>query len=473
MYAGEAKNQVSYESRLAADALVLLLACVLSVAARAAEPPAAAETPPAVSPAATNPPALGPAAPQEQLWNWHAQNTDIIQADPGFPAQYSGTNSLRPGGEGRETVSLDLLAGVRLWPGAEFHVDGLMWQGFGLSKTLGAEAFPNGEGFRVGTRVPNVTFSRVFIRQTFGLGGEPEPVQDDALNLAGSVDSERLTLTVGKMSAKDIFDNNSYSNDPRTQFMNWALMANEAWDYPGDSIGFMTGLAAELTLPPWTLRYGFFQMPSRANDMAQDTHYLEAWAMVVELERRFVINQHPGAIRLLAFLNSAHMGRYQEALDNPARPADIVATRAYRLKYGFGLNVQQELAKNVGAFARLGWDDGHTEGWCFSDVDRTATMGLSVKGEFWARPEDTVGLAGIFNGLSKVHQEFFEAGGVGILAGDGQLDYGLEKTLEAYYDVQIWKTVHASVDYQFITDPAFNRDRGPVSIFGGRLHWEF
>jgi high affinity Mn2+ porin len=176
---------------------------------------------------------------------------------------------------------------------------------------------------------------------------------------------------------------------------------------------------------------------------------------------------------LLAFLNSAHMGSYQEALDSPIRPADIEATRAYRLKYGFGLNVEQELIKNVGVFARLGWDDGRTEAWCFSDVDRTATMGLSVKGEFWSRPNDTVGLAGIFNGLTKVHQEFFEAGGVGILAGDGTLNYGLEKTLEAYYDVQVWKTIHVTADYQFITDPAFNRDRGPVSIFGGRLHWEF
>ncbi|MGA2656721.1 MAG: carbohydrate porin [Verrucomicrobiota bacterium] len=321
--------------------------------------------------------------------------------------------------------------------------------------------------------MPNVTFARLFVRQTFGLGGEPEAVQDDALDLAGKVDAERLTLTLGKLSAKDIFDNNAYANDPRTQFMNWALMANEAWDFPADSLGYITGFAAELELPPWAARCGLFQMPRSANGMAQDSHYLEAWGMVTEVERRFVLNNHPGAVRWLAFLNRAHMGSYEEALERPVRPADIVATRAYRCKYGFGLNLEQEVVRNVGAFARLGWSDGHSEAWAFSDVDRTATTGLSVKGQFWARPNDTLGVAGVFNGLSSVHQEFFEAGGTGILAGDGRLNYGWEKILETYYDVQVWKSVHATLDYQFVTDPAFNRDRGPVSIFGARVHWEF
>jgi high affinity Mn2+ porin len=410
------------------------------------------------------------AAPQK--WNWHVQNTDILQGDPGFAAKYSGTNSLRPGGEVRETVSLDLYAGVRLWRGAEAHVDGLMWQGFGLSKTFGVEGFPNGEAFKVGTKVPNVNMARLFIRQTIGLGGEEESVEDDQLRLAGNQDVSRLTLTLGEMSAKDIFDNNAYSNDPRTQFMNWALMANEAWDYPADPLGYATGFAAELNQPKWAARYGFFQMPARANGLAQDPHYLEAWGMVAELERRFFLNRHPGAVRLLAFLNSAHMGSYEEALQSPVRPADIVATRAYRYKYGFGLNIEQELIRNVGAFARLGWDDGHTESWVFSDVDRTVTAGLSVKGQFWGRPNDTLGLAGVFDGLSRVHQEFFEAGGAGILAGDGRLNYGWEKTIETYYDIQVWKSLHAALDYQFITDPAFNRDRGPVSVLGARVHWE-
>jgi high affinity Mn2+ porin len=436
-------------------------------------PPGDATHGPDNSVAVTNSEAIQQPAEAEQAWNWHVQNTDIVQGYPGISAKYSGPNSLRPGGEVRETVSLDLLGDARLWRGAEAHVDGLMWQGFGLSRTLGVEAFPNGEGFRLGTTVPNVTFARLFIRQTVGLGGEQEVVEDGQLQLAGKQDVSRVTLTLGKISAKDIFDNNAYANDTRSQFMSWAFMANEAWDYPADSLGFITGFAAELNQTNWAMRYGFFKMPRTSNGMAQDSHYLDAWAMVTEFERRYAVNGHPGTMRVLAFLNQANMGSYQAAIDNAARPADIVATRSYRQKYGFGLNIEQEIVKNVGVFSRLGWSDGHTEAWAFSDVDRTATAGVSIKGEFWGRPNDTFGVADALNGLTKVHQEFLAAGGTGILAGDGALNYGLENALEAYYDFQIWKTVHAALDYQFVVNPANNRDRGPVSVFGARLHWEF
>ena len=271
----------------------------------------------------------------EQDWNFHVQNTDIVQGYPEFPASYSGPNSLPNGGETRETVSLDLMAGVRLWPGAEAHIDGMMWQGFGVGNALGVDGFPNGEAFRLGTDVPNGNITRLFIRQTIGLGGEQEDVPDDQLTLAGKQDISRLTFTVGRFSAKDIFDNNSYANDPRTQFMNWALMANEAWDYPADAIGYTTGLALELNQPQWTLRYGFFQMPRFSNSLtaedrifkwpydgsAQDGPLLDAWGMVTEFERRYSVNEHPGAIRLLAYLNRANMGSYQDAVNSHHPPA--------------------------------------------------------------------------------------------------------------------------------------------------------
>jgi high affinity Mn2+ porin len=426
---------------------------------------------------------------QEQNWNFHVQNTDIVQGYPGFSSQYSGPNSLPSGGETRESVSLDLMAGVRLWPGAEAHIDGMMWQGFGFHNTLGVEGFPNGEAFRLGTGDPNGAITRLFIRQTIGLGGAQEDVPDDQLTLAGKQDISRITITIGRFSAKDIFDNNAYANDPRTQFMNWALMANEAWDYPADAIGYTTGIAVELNQPVWTLRYGFFQVPRYANSLtaedrifkwpydnsAQDGPLLDTWAMVTEFERRYAIKDHPGVVRFLAYFNRANMGSYQDAVDNatPTSPADITASAAYRYKYGFGLNFEQEIVKNLGAFSRLGWSDGQNQAWMFSDVDYTATAGISVNGEAWHRPGDTFGLAGVANGISNVHQEFFEAGGTGILAGDGNLDYGWEKILETYYDCQIWKTIHAALDYQFIDNPAFNTARGPVSVFGARLHWEF
>jgi high affinity Mn2+ porin len=422
-----------------------------------------------------------------QNWNWHVQNTDIVQGYPGFSSKYSGLNSLPDSGQTRETVSLDLLGGVRLWPGAEAHVDGMMYQGFGIDNARGVDGFPNGEAFRLGTGVPNGTLSRLFIRQTIGFGGEQETVEDDPLTLAGRQDVSRLTFTLGRMSAKDIFDNNAYANDPRTQFMNWALMANEAWDYPADALGYTTGLAVEWNQPQWTWRYGIFQMPRYANSLtaedrifkwpydgsAQDGPLLESWGMVTEFERRYRINTHPGAIRFLAYLNRANMGSYQDAANSPTRPADITASAEFRYKYGFGLNLEQEIVKNLGVFSRLGWSDGQNEGWVFSDVDYTATAGVSLKGEAWQRPEDTIGLAGVLNGISHEHQEFLEAGGAGILAGDGNLNYGWEKILETYYDCKIWKTVHGTLDYQFITDPAFNQDRGPVSVFSARIHWEF
>ena len=430
-----------------------------------------------------------PAQEIQQNWNFHAQNTAIVQYHPGITSPYSGPNSLSASSEVKETVSLDVIFGLRLWPGAEFHVDGLMWQGFGLSDAHGIDGFPNGEAFRLGTDVPNGSITRLFIRQTIGLGGDQEFAQDDQFQLAGKRDISRITLTVGRLSAKDIFDNNTYANDSRSQFMSWAFMANQAWDYPGDSLGYITGFAAELNQPKWTLRYGFFQMPSDANCLSWEDKFLkwpydssagsgpflQAWGMVTEFERRYSLNNHPGVVRLLAFVNRANMGSYRAAVDSPIRPADIVATRDgdYRYKYGFGLNLEQELTKNIGVFSRLGWSDGNNEAWVFSDVDRTATLGLSVKGEPWHRPNDTIGLAGALNGISKVHQDFFAAGGLGILAGDGALTYGWEQILETYYDFQLWRTAHLTLDYQFVNHPAFNLDRGPVSVLGARLHWSF
>lgn len=426
----------------------------------------------------------------QQNWNFHAQNTDIIQGYPGFHSEYpDGPNSLPSGGEGRETVSVDLMAGVRLWRGAEAHVDGLMWQGFGVGNTVGLEGFSSGEAYRIGTSVPNGSISRIFIRQTIGFGGGEDAVLADALDLAGQEDVSRLTITLGRFSAKDIFDNNAYANDARTQFMNWGLGANEAWDYPADAIGFTTGIALELNQPKWALRYGFFQVPEVQNSLnwedkfltwpynsdSEDGSFFEAWGMVTELERRYSILGYPGTVRGLAFVNRAEMADYSAATILLQNHESFLAARSYHYKYGFGLNWEQEITKNLGVFSRLGWNDDREEGWMFTDVGYAGSVGLSLKGGYWGRPDDTFGVAGLANGISKVAQEFFESGGTGILAGDGagHFNYGWEKILETYYDFKIWDGVHGALDYQCVTDPAFNQDRGPVSVFSGRLHWEF
>ncbi len=263
-----------------------------------------------------------------RIWNLHVQNTDVFQGYPSFSAQYSGPQSLPTSSEGRETVSLDVMAGVRLWSGAEGHIDGLMWQGFGINNVLGIEGFPSGEAYRIGTKVPNGTFARFFIRQTIGLGGAQEDVADDQFTLPGKQDISRLTITLGRISAADIFDTNAYANDARTQFMNRSFVKKNAWDYPADVIGYDTGLAVELNQPKWTLRYGFFQVPSMQNSFTEDDQiftwphnssghdgpFFRSWAMVWEFERRYSSKTHPGAIRFLAYVNRANMFSYSGAI---------------------------------------------------------------------------------------------------------------------------------------------------------------
>jgi high affinity Mn2+ porin len=294
-----------------------------------------------------------------------------------------------------------------------------------------------------------------------------------------------LTLTAGRFSSKDIFDSNTYANDPRKQFMNWALVANAAWDYPADSLGYTTGVAVEADKSKWSLRYGFFQLPNQRNGFtaeaqflmwpgdssAGDDRFFHDWGMVAEGERRYSIAAHPGVVRPLAFVNQGEFGSYKAALSVPG--ADISQTHANRHTYGFGLNAEQEITKNIGVFSRVGWNDGHNEAWMFTDINHSGSLGISVKGDTWRRADDTVGIAGVISGISKVNQEFLAAGGTGILDGDGSLNYAAEGVLEAYYDCQVSKHIRAALDYQFVANPAFNSARGPVSVLGTRMHWDF
>lgn len=428
-------------------------------------------------------------------WNFHAQTTTVAQGDPGFPAQYSGPNSLNSAGERQQTLNADLFLGARLWSGAEIHADALMWEGFGLSQTFGVEAFPNADAYKAGTTIPDFSFAHLFIRQTIGLGGEQEDVADDQMTLAGKQDISRLTFTLGRLSPADIFDKNTYAGDPHTQFLNWAAVTNITWDYPADQIGYTTGLAIEFNQPDWTYRYGFFQMPSVQNGFTADDRILTwpgagadgpfflSWGMMSEIEHRYKINGHPGAVRLQAWINEADMASYATATAilraHPPGPdvpqgtgVDVpAAAMAFRHKYGLGLNWEQEVVKNLGMFSRVGWNDGREEAWTYTDANWSASLGLSIKGATWRRPDDTIGLVGIVSGASHVQQEFLEAGGLGILNGDGALNYDCEKVLETYYEFPIGKTAAFTMDYQFVADPAFNDARGPVSIFGVRLHW--
>ena len=220
----------------------------------------------------------------------------------------------------------------------------------------------------------------------------------------------------------------------------------------------------------WTAEDALFTRPGYINSGAGDGVFWRDWGMVAEFERRYSLLARPGTIRFLGYLNAERMGSYDVALSTPG--TDITRNRAYRQNFGFGLNWEEEITENTGVFSRLGWNQGRNEAWNFTDVNYMASVGISVKCGAWGRADDTVGLAGVTSGITRANQKFLEAGGTGILDGDGALDYGWEKVVETYYDCRIWNNLHLAADYQFVSNPAFNRDRGPVSVLGARLHIE-
>ena len=470
---------------------------------------------PATSPAHNTPSATDESGGPPQKYNLHAQYTFTGMTYPSFSAQYSnpaylvyGTGSSLPTqAQARETQSVDGYFGYRLFSNTEFHFDALVWQGYGLNNTYGIGDFPDGEAFKVGVRYPHFAVARFFTRTTINLGGPQQAVDDDLLTLRGKQDTNRITITVGRFSVKDIFDNNQYSNDPRGQFMNWALMADAAYDYPADALGFTTGIAIEGNTSNWTLRYGWFQMSKYRNQFTAEGLYLVLpteplsgdgkifydWGMVTELEHRHTIATHPGAVRLLVFDDRMNNGSYKAAValaNDPAilaiwgTPAAFLAsangvtggiddTHALRNTWGLGLNMDQEVTKNIGVFSRIGWNSGQNSGFEFTDTNWTATFGTSVQGDKWKQPDDVIGAAFIASGISKANQLYHAEGGIGILTGDGALNYGPEKNLELYYNHKFSKYFHGTVDYQFVDDPAYNKDRGPVpGIFAIRLHYE-
>jgi len=417
-----------------------------------------------------------PALPESDEWNVHAQTTFLPQTYPSFRSPYAGTDSLPGRGQTQATWTTTAFLGVRLWQGGEFYFDPELAQGFGLGGTLGLAGFPNGEAQKAGAEYPKIRPQRYYLKQTFGLGGEQEDVADGPNQLPGKRDIDRVTLIVGRFAVGDFFDNNSYAHDSRADFMNWAMWASAAYDFPADLPGFTRGAVVEFNRKDWAVRAGLFQVPEARNS---DVLAFKTGGAVVELEERYAVMDHPGKLRLGAFANSGNTGNYRQALAiEAADPAlDINAVMASirhnNPKYGFYVNAEQEIAKDVGLFARASWNDGQNEILSFTDIDRSLSGGVSIKGSYWGRSSDTIGIGGAINGLSAAHRDFLAAGGLGLLIGDGQINYRPEQILEAYYAYQVTKNFTVTADYQFVANPAHNADRGPVSIFSCRLHGEF
>lgn len=410
--------------------------------------------------------------------NLHGQSTVIVQGTPPFHSPYEGANSLDPFGQTKETWTVTLAGGLRLGEGREFYVNPELFQGFGLSTTHGVAGFVNGEAQKGGTFPPVVYIARAFYRQTIGLGGEQEDVKDDFNQLGGKRDIARVTLTVGKLAVVDIFDDNSYAHDPRTTFFNWSIWEAGGFDYAADVKGYTDGIALDFNRKDWAFRAGYFLVPVKSDVEQLDWRLFQRGQYVAELEQRYKLFSQPGKLRWLGWLSLANAGSYEEALtlseitgQNPNETID--QTRHTRTKYGFVIGAEQALSDNLGLFARLSWSDGQSEIMSFTDIDSSVSIGLSLKGKAWGRPKDVLAIGGAINAISEPHREWIGAGGLGVLIGDGKLTYSEERILETYYTLPLCDPASLTLDYQFVDNPAYNSDRGPVSVFAVRLHGQF
>jgi high affinity Mn2+ porin len=416
----------------------------------------------------------GPSALETDRFAFHGQATFLGQYDPPFRAPYSGPNSLTPN-QARETTDVTLYAGVRLWQGAEAWINPEIDEGFGLSGTLGVAGFTSGEAYKVGADFPYARLHRAFVRQTIDLGGEVQKVDAGLNQFSGSQTSDRLVLTVGKFSVGDVFDTNKYAHDPRADFMNWSIVDTGTFDYAADAWAYTVGAAAEWYQGPWTLRAGLFDLSIAPNQTALDPTFGQ-FQSIGEIERRYSIWDQPGKIAVTGFLTRGRMGSFEDAILLAAMtggPANIAAVRQYQSRGGISMNLEQQLMPNVGFFARAGFANGDIEPYEFTDIDRTVAAGFSISGKQWGRDDDTFGIAGVVNGITSVHEAFLNAGGLGILVGDGQLpNPGSERIMETYYSFPVL-AARVTLDYQLIVNPAYNRDRGPVSVLGFRVHTQY
>jgi len=434
------------------------------------------------------PAAVAAAAPEltdKDRLNVHGQTTFTWQGYPAIRAPYTGTNSLPGGGEGRETFDGTLAVGIRLWRGAELWVDPEIDQGHGLAETHGVAGFPSAESYKLGFSYPYARVQRYFVRQTIDLGGDSQKVDADFNQFAGSQTANRLVLTVGKFAIVDLFDTNKYANNPKIDFLNWASVNAGTFDYAGDAWGYTYGAAAEWYQGPWTLRGGVFDMSAVPAEAANSgpayglDPTFDQFQMVGEVERRYELWGQPGTIKVTGFLTRGRMATFADAIAfSQATGVDINdatdAVRKYQSRPGVSLNLAQQVTEDVGVFARAGWADGNVEPWDFTDIDRTLEAGVSITGKQWGRPDDTFGILGIINGINSAHTAWFNAGGNGILMGDGQLpNPGPEEIVETYYSYALTASTKVSVDYQFINNPAYATERGPVNVFAGRFHWQF
>jgi high affinity Mn2+ porin len=416
-------------------------------------------------------------AADPETWNLYYQATSIGQHHGTFNSPYEGPLSLQNYPESDASITTTLFFGLRIGPGTQFYFNPEIAGGKGFSNVDGLANPSNGELPRVASATPKPYIARLYITHDFGFGDATEHVESDENQLAGDRPMVRYTITAGRFSDSDFFDDNNYSHDPRTQFMAWGVMYNGAWDYPADTRGYTWGIVNEFHTRNWSFKYGVAAEPSVANGGRFDRRLFVDQGQTFQEERRYSLASHSGSIRWLQFLNRTRSGSYQEAVHLAEQTGSTPDVQAIRrpgtLKYGTGISFDQELSRDFGVFSRLGWNDGKTEDFAFTAIDRLAEAGLSLKGTSWKRKDDVVATAFAAAGTSGVHAVYLAMGGLDFLIGDGKLNYAPEYLWESYYSARVMRGLVATFDLQHYNNPAYNHDRGPVWVESIRLHIEF
>jgi len=413
----------------------------------------------------------------DAAWWLSGQANFIWQAQPGFHSPYAGDHSFLPDDHHALSFVISAYGGYELTPTTAIVLSGESAGGGGLSQALGIAGFTNLDVVRNPTLGPAPYIGRAFVEQIIPLSDHREASDRNPLHILRSLPDHRIEIRAGKFSTVDVFDPNEGATDSHMQFMNWAIDNNGAYDYAADTRGYSLGVTVEYDAPLWALRFGEMLMPKVANGPDYDYDIANARGENLELELHDCIAGHPGLVRVLGFANHADMGRYTDsiaafrALEDTT--PDITKYRvAGRVKYGFGLNAEQELADELHAFGRLGWNEGHYESFAYTEIDNTVLVGADLRGRRWGRPGDKLGIAFVSNGLSADHKTYLQLGGDGFILGDGKLHYGRETTIEAYYTARAYRGIFPALDIQAVANPGYNTDRGPAIVGSLRLHVE-
>ena len=460
-------------------ALGCLLAA-LGTATGASQAPQAAPAAPQQEPA----PVLTMAPHPEGRRYWLSGQANIIfQGRLPFHSPYQGTNSFHNSAEYKTSLLGTIYTAMRLTHSIRYNTDLILdiesAGGRGLSQALGLAGFTNLDVVRNPNLGSAPYLARYGFHQVIGLTGETETQEQGPFALAASVPVRRVEFRGGKMTLPDFFDVNGVGSDSHLQFMNWTVDNNGAWDYAADTRGYTVGGMAEYDDRAWSLRYGLFAMPTVANGIDMDWAFSRAHAQNGEFElRHSFVKNRKGTERLLFYANRAHMGIYREAVDaflngTDKTPNILLHEHYSSLKYGFGYNFEQEITGNLRVFGRFGWNEGQHESYAYTEVDQTVEVGADYAGARWHRPADKIGLAVVTNAIKRDHQNYLKLGGLGFLLGDGNLNYGRENVVESYYNWHVWRGLFYDVDVQHISNPGYNRDRGPAWVGSVRAHIDF